>query len=185
MINIDPAVPDPSDRTGAAVGPSRGVRRASRAVLSVIGEQEGDGWPLGWLGLGAGLAGALLAEATDGRHEVVALPWCEDRAYGLLRPAVARERWVRVVSRLSIACATDAMVFTALVDADQGVRRWQALTVDAWPVLLTDSDGRNPRPWLLREDCVYHLDYDVEHGWQVWAQTEDAGTISGVTPTSG
>lgn len=132
-----------------------------------------------------GLAGALLAEATDGRHDVVALPWCEDRVYGLLSPAVARERWVRVVSRLSIACATDAMVFTALVDADEGVRRWQALTVDAWPVLLTDCDGRNPRPWLLREDCVYHVDYDIEHGWQVWARTEDAATISGVPPLVG
>ncbi|MBO0875955.1 MAG: hypothetical protein J2P19_21445, partial [Pseudonocardia sp.] len=96
----------------------------------------------------------------------------------------ARERWVRVISQHPITHAIDAMVFTALVDADQGVRRWQALTVDAESVMLSDSDGRNPRPWLLREDCIYELNYDIEHGWQVWARADSATTISGVRDNS-
>lgn len=150
----------------------------------MIGEKERDGWRLGWLGLGPGLAGVLLAEAADGRQEAVALPWWEDRVYGLLRPAAARERWVRVISHHPITHAIDAMVSTALVDAGQGVRRWQALTADGWPVMLSDSDGRHPRPWLLREDCIYELSYDIEHGWQVWARAESATTISGVRDNS-
>lgn len=176
-MNIDLDAPDPSDRT---------IQRLE--LVEAFGEffpRWRDGWPVGWLDLGAGPAGALLAEAigAGGRQEATALPWREDWVYRLVRPREVRECWVRVLPRRPLArpvdYAVEAMVLTVPVEADEGVRCWQVLTEAGRPVMLTDAGGGAPRPWLLRGDCVYDLDHDIEHGWRVWARDEDVATTSG------
>lgn len=56
------------------------------------------------------------------------------------------------------------------------------LTADERPVLLTDTDGGNPRPWLLREGVVYDIAHDTEGGWEIWGR--DATQATGPATTT-
>lgn len=178
-MNVDPDKPDPSDRTMRRLEMVEAFDEFFPRWRSVLasGSTQCEGWPLGRLDVDTGPAGVLVAEAADAdaHPEDAALPWREDRIYCLLRRREAREHWARVLPRYPLAYAVEAIVLTTPAQADHdGVRRWQALTVDERPVMLTDSDGANPRPWLLRDNRVYDVNHDIEHGWQVWVRQESA-----------
>lgn len=175
-MNVDLDVPDPSDRTMQLLEMVEALDEFFPRSILANASTGRDGWPLGWLDLGTGPAGALTEAAhADAEHQAVTLPWREDRIYCLLRPRQARERWARVLPRYPLSYAVEAIVLTASVQAGHGcLRRWQVLTVDERPVMLTDPGGANPRPWLLQENCVYDLDHDIDYGWRVWAREESA-----------
>lgn len=50
------------------------------------------------------------------------------------------------------------------------------LTADEQPVMFNNADSTNPRPWLLRENCVYDITHDIEGGWEVCAHDDAEAT---------
>jgi hypothetical protein len=168
-------IPDPSDRTMQRLEAVAIFDEWVPQWREMVGPVQRDGWELGWLDLATPPAGALLADFADGEDsmEATALPWRDKGDYVLLRPE-ARDVWTRVLPAFPATYTVEALVLTAPADSDQGVRRWRVLTADEQPVSVTERDGSNPRPWLLRENCIYHVSHDIEGGWEVWARGEAA-----------
>lgn len=154
---------------------------------SMVGECQREGVPLGWVAAGTGPAGTLLAEISDNEPapEPVPLTWHARQRYLILRPSEAPEYWVRATPYYwgPVTYDVDAVLQTREVASEHDVRRWQLLTAAHEPVLLVDSlAGSCVRPWVLRADASYDLEYDIEGCWRVYGHDTPEGTVARPEP---
>ncbi|WP_344681425.1 hypothetical protein [Saccharopolyspora taberi] len=148
----------------------------------MVGECQREGVPLGWVADGPGPAGTMLAEiGDDGRGpDPASLTWDARQLYLLLRLTEAPEYWMRAtpVYGARIGYHVDAVLHARETEPDHGVRRWQVLTAAGEPVLLADDPAvGHGRPWLLRSDASYDVEYDVE-GWRVYGHDVPEGIVA-------
>lgn len=176
-LGPDPDTPDPADRTMQRLETATALDEVFPQWRSYVGESQRDGVPLGWVAADTAPAGAMPAELGEDEQapEAVPLSWEAGQTYLVLRTPEAPEVWVRAYP---VTYNAEAMLFTREIEPDRGTRRWQLLTAEENPVLLTDTATRGrPRPWLLREDASYDLEHDIEGGWQVFGHDTPGGTV--------
>lgn len=182
-IQPDPDAPDAADRTMQRLEMVAGFDEVFPQWRTYVGvgECQREGTPIGHVvEPGSGPAGVMLDDLGDDEEAPDAGPltWHAKRGYLILRTPEAPELWVRALRAYPATYHVEAVLLTRVIEPDRGVRRWHVHDAEDQPVLLADpAAGGRPRPWVLREDLSFDLEYDVEHGWQVWGHDTPEGTV--------
>lgn len=178
----DPDSPDQADHTMRNLELVSAMDEHFPQWRGMVGECQREGVPLGWVTAGSGPAGTLFADIDVDGHAPDARPlvWDARQRYLLLRTPQAPEFWLRALPHCPARFHVDAVLQAHETEQEHGVRCWQALTAAGEPVLLADDlAGGHGRPWLLRSDASYGVEYDdVEGGWRVYGHNTPEGTIA-------
>ncbi|WET81634.1 hypothetical protein P3102_10670 [Amycolatopsis sp. QT-25] len=142
---------------------------------------------LGWFP-GDGPAGALFPLPDDpGQRDVpgAELEWESRRGYLLMRVDEVPDVWVRGYRAWPYGFQLDAFVCSREIEPERGVRRWELLTEEDTPVQVAeDHDGARRRPWVLRGDLSYDLEWDID-AWKLYGHDIPEGTVPTPHPAHG